>query len=120
MPAYKSKFEATVHKIIGKKFPYEPEYIQFVQPEKTRKYLPDFKLRKNVYLEVKGKWTHEDRQKHLWLKEQHPEITIYLLFMSAFNKIRKGSRTTYADFCEKHGLKWADFKMGIPKSWLKQ
>ena len=32
-------------------------------------------------------------------------------------KIRKGSKTTYADFCEKHGIVWAEKE--IPTDWLK-
>ena len=37
--------------------------------------------------------------------------------MSAKTKIRKGSKTTYGDFCDKHGIIWAE--KDLPKSWLK-
>ena len=117
-PSYKSKFEATVAKVLPKGTEYEPITIDFVQPMKKRKYKPDFVLPNGLIIETKGKWTQEDRQKHVWLREQRPDLRICLLFMSAFNRIRKGSKTTYADFCNQHGIEWADFNVGIPKEWL--
>jgi len=38
--------------------------------------------------------------------------------MCASNKIRKGSGTTYAKWCDKKGIKYAN--QSIPKSWLSQ
>jgi hypothetical protein len=38
--------------------------------------------------------------------------------MNAFNKIRKGSNTTYAVWCEKKNIQYAN--KTIPKSWLSQ
>jgi len=38
--------------------------------------------------------------------------------MNAFNKIRKGSNTTYAAWCEKKNIQYAN--KTIPKSWLSQ
>jgi hypothetical protein len=40
------------------------------------------------------------------------------VFQSATNKIRKGSNTTYAGWCEKKGIKYAN-KL-IPEQWLLQ
>lgn len=117
---YKSKFEAKVAKVLGKSAKYEADYIEFVQPEKRRKYLPDFKVGEKTYIEAKGKLDMETRKKHEWIKQQRPDITIYMLFQNAFNKIRKGSPTTYADWAEKVGIEWADFGMGIPKHWTKR
>ena len=118
MSQYKSKFEAQVAKVLPKKVKYEADVIHFVQPEKKRKYIPDWKIRDKVYIETKGKLDLEARQKHIWIKEQRPDITVYFLFMNAFNRIRKGSKTTYADWCEANGFEWADFKVGIPKHWF--
>jgi hypothetical protein len=39
-----------------------------------------------------------------------------LLFQNAYNKIRKGSKTTYAMWCEKKGILYAHKQ--IPKQWL--
>lgn len=118
MKKYKSKLEQKVAKLLGGKAEYEAEKIPFRQPEKERKYIPDWKLRENVYIETKGRLTFEDRQKHIWIKEQHPEITIFFLFGKADNKIAKNSPTTYAMWCENNGFDWADIKDGIPERWF--
>ena len=68
-------------------------------------------------METKGRWVLEDRKKHLLIKKQHPELDIRIVFQSARTKIRKGSKTTYGDFCDKHGIPWAE--KNIPESWLK-
>ena len=39
-----------------------------------------------------------------------------MLFYNANQKIKKGSKTSYADWCDKHGIKWADKK--IPPEWI--
>jgi len=41
-----------------------------------------------------------------------------MVFMNANNKLRKGSNTTYAAWCDKKGIKYAN--KTIPKSWLSQ
>ena len=51
------------------------------------------------------------------LKQQHPELDIRIVFQSANTKIRKGSKTTYGMFCDKHGIVWAE--KNVPESWLK-
>ena len=98
---------------------YEPDKLPFVQPEKQRLYIPDFKLKDKVYIEAKGRLTVEDRQKMLWVKEQYPDCTFYLLFGNARNTINKRSKTTYSDWADKNGFVWADIRNGIPQSWLK-
>jgi len=116
--AYKSQLEVKVAKLLGKKAKYETERIPFVQPAKRRHYTPDFKVGKNRFIEVKGRLDRETRQKHIWIKEQHPDIQILLLFGNAFNRLSKKSKTTYAEWAEANGLEWADIKVGIPKDWL--
>lgn len=116
---YRSKFEARVAKQLGnKKFPirYEDMEIKYTQPVMHRKYIPDFILPNGIILEVKGRLRLEDRKKHLWIKQQHPELDIRFVFMNAQNKIRKGSKTTYAMWCSKHGFQFCDTI--IPKSWF--
>ena len=81
-------------------------------------YTPDFILPNGIIIEAKGVWTVEDRTKHLLVRAQHPHLDIRLVFMNAANKIRKGSDTTYAKWCDKKGIIYAD-KI-IPKSWLSQ
>ena len=43
--------------------------------------------------------------------------TTVIEYIKPKGKIRKGSKTTYADFCEKHGIVWAEKE--IPTDWLK-
>lgn len=82
------------------------------------KYTPDFKLKKNVYIEGKGRLLPTERKKHLLVKEQHPEITIHFYFDNANKPIYKGSPTTYGDWCDKYGFQYTDKKKGIPPEWL--
>lgn len=115
---YRSGFEAkTAHYLtrLGVGFEYESLKIEYM---KVATYTPDFILPNGIIIETKGVWTSEDRTKHLLIREQHPELDVRLCFQNARNKIRKGSKTTYAMWCEKKGIKYCD--KTIPKSWLSQ
>lgn len=80
-------------------------------------YCPDFLLPNGVYLEVKGRLTTEDRRKMLAVKKSNPELDIRFVFQAPFNKINKGSKTTYAKWAEKYGFPWCVFH-SIPIEWL--
>lgn len=92
--------------------------IEYVQPETKHKYTPDFVLPNGIIIETKGRFTLEDRKKHLLIKEQHPELDIRFVFTNPNGKIRKGSKTSYADWCNKNGFKYA--KATIPDEWFKE
>ncbi len=121
---FKSKFESIVGDYIQEQergLQYEVDNLPYTQPEVKRKYKPDFKIADDVYIECKGIFSLEDRKKMLLVKEQHPDKVFYILFYNAHQKLRKGSKTTYAEWCDKHGFIWADwFKSGrsIPKEWF--
>jgi len=115
---YRSGFEAKLaHQLQrgGVSFQYESIRLEYI---KTATYTPDFILPNGIIIEAKGVWTVEDRTKHLLVREQHPHLDIRLVFMNASNKIRKGSDTTYAKWCEKKNILYAN--KTIPKSWLSQ
>lgn len=115
---YRSGFESKLAnqlKRSGVDFEYETLKIEY---RKVSTYTPDFILPNGIIIEAKGVWTVEDRKKHLLVREQHPHLDIRLVFMNAANKIRKGSDTTYACWCEKKGITYAN-KI-IPKTWLSQ
>ena len=117
---YRSGFEHKVADQLTESntgFEYETTVIDYIKPETHHKYTVDFTLPSGILVETKGRWILEDRKKHLLIKQQHPELDIRIVFQSAKGKIRKGSKTTYADFCDKHGIIWADKE--IPKDWLK-
>ncbi|WCD55427.1 endonuclease I [Pseudomonas phage phi 21A] len=97
---------------------FETHYLTYVVPERTAKYNPDLFLPNGIIVETKGIFETADRQKHLLVREQYPELDIRLVFSSSKSKIYSGSKTTYADWCEKHGILYAD-KL-IPASWLKE
>ena len=81
-------------------------------------YCPDFYIPDtDIYIEAKGFWRPEDRRKIKAIKEQHPEIDIRMAFQNPKKKISKGSKVTYAQWCDRKGILWCDFKK-IPISWL--
>jgi hypothetical protein len=97
---------------------YEIKKIPFVQPEKNRNYTPDFWLPNGIVVETKGVFTVQDRQKHLLIKEQYPDLDLRFVFSNSKNKLRKGSKTTYADWCNKYGFIFAD--QLIPEEWVNE
>ena len=119
---YRSGFESKVakqiskHKIDPKKI-YECTTVPFTVPEKKRTYLVDFTLPNGILVEAKGRWTTEDRAKHLLIKEQHPDLDIRFIFMDAKIRLDKRSKTTYGDWCNKHDFKYAVNR--LPEEWMK-
>lgn len=99
-------------------YEYETKKITYTVPERKATYTPDFHLPNGIIVEGKGVFDVEDRQKHLLVKQQHPELDIRFVFSSSKKPIRKGSPTSYAAWCEKHGFQFAD--RTIPEAWLKE
>ena len=95
---------------------YEKHIIKYTKPETQHKYHPDFKLPNGIFIETKGRFLTADRKKHLLIKAQYPELDIRFLFQNSKARISKSSKTTYADWCIKHGFKFADKE--IPADWL--
>ena len=115
--AFRSKFEATAAARLrqsGVDFSYEKDVIEFVAP---RKYTPDFRVG-DIFIELKGYFKPSDRNKHLMIQAQHPELDIRFVFQNAFQKLSSSSKTTYAQWAEKHGFKWSNSV--IPFEWLKK
>ena len=130
---YRSKFEdkfASELKQHGVVFEYEAvslNYLKTIQSGFCKKcetktvfqrcsYTPDFFLPvQNIFIETKGRWTGEDRKKHLAVREANPTVDIRLVFMSN-NKIHKKSDTRYGDWADKHGFLWSVRSM--PDAWL--
>jgi len=83
---------------------------------KVKKYHPDFQLPNGILIEAKGWFKPVDRNKHLCIKYQHPELDIRFVFSNPNAKINKGSKTTYADWCNKNGFKFS--KGTVPKEWI--
>ncbi len=118
---YRSGFEHKVADQLNEAkidFEYETKVIDYIKPETNHTYTIDFTLPNGILVETKGRWVLEDRKKHLLIKDQHPELDIRIVFQNPNGKIRKGSKTTYANFCDKHGIKWAG--KTIPDAWYKE
>jgi len=116
---YRSGFEHKVSDQLKEQkieFGYEDTTIEYIIPERKSKYTVDFTLPNGILVETKGRLTLQDRQKMIFVKKQHPVLDIRLVFQSANAKLSKGSKTTYAQWAEKNGFKWAE--KFIPESWL--
>lgn len=116
----RSGLEDTVCKDLterGVKYEYETLKLRYIRPSKAHTYTPDIVLENGVILELKGRFTVEDRQKMLLVKKQYPEKDIRFVFTNSKTKLRKGSPTTYGMWCEKHGFPYCD--KVVPDEWLK-
>jgi len=117
---YRSGLEMDINEALEQKGiegDYEKHVIKYIIPESNHKYTPDFKLPNGIFIESKGRFMLDDQKKHILIRAQHPELDIRFVFQNSKAKIRKGSKTTYADWCVKHGFLFAD--KTIPDSWLK-
>lgn len=95
---------------------YEETKIEYLKPQTKCKYTPDWVLPSGIVIESKGRFVTADRQKHLLIKAQHPQLDIRFVFSNSKQRISKTSKTTYAMWCEKNGIPYAD--KFIPPAWL--
>lgn len=115
---FEDRVEDTL-KFLNAKYEYEPDVLKYELPATKHGYTPDFKLRESTYIEAKGEFTAADRKKMLAIKEQYPDVKIYMLFQKAGNTLSKKSKTTYTDWCVKNGFESADFsERDIWEKWL--
>lgn len=96
---------------------YEYETIKLLYI-KRHNYIPDFILKEQcIVIEAKGLFDLEDRSKMAAVKKAYPDLDIRILFQNENTKIRKGSTTTYKDWCRKNGFICASGF--IPDEWLR-
>lgn len=117
---YRSGLEEKVSRQLkesGVKFEYETIKIEY-RVEETRKYTPDFILPNGIIVETKGRFVASDRKKHLLIKQQRPDLDIRFVFSNSNAKINKGSKTSYADWCQRYGFVWSD--KWIPEGWINE
>jgi len=117
---YRSGLEDDIAKDLkdrGVEFEYEKLKVQW-QLIENKTYTPDFKLPNNIIIESKGRFVAADRKKHLVIKRQHPFLDIRFVFSNSRSKLYKGAKSTYGDWCNKHGFLYADKR--IPDEWLLQ
>jgi len=115
---YRSGLEERVSEELDKsgvKYEYETQKIKY-RVEEDRTYTPDFILPNGIIIETKGRLTVADRKKHLLIQRQHPFLDIRFVFQNSRAKLYKGSKTTYAQWCDKWGFMYAD--KSIPEEWI--
>ena len=98
-------------------FKYEEFKIKY-EVNEVRTYTPDFELPNGIIVESKGRFVAADRKKHLLVQQQHPDLDIRFVFSNSKAKLNKGAKSTYADWCIKHGFLYAD--KTIPEEWLNE
>ena len=99
---------------LGVKYEYESTKVPY---SIMHNYTPDFLLPNGIYLECKGYWDSEDSRKIRNVVEQNPELDVRMVFQNPFNRISKKSKTTYAKYCDKIGIRWTSFT-NIPIDWF--
>ncbi len=114
---FRSKLEERIADLLeglGVSYEYESTKIPYTI---EHHYSPDFVLPNYTYLEAKGYWSPEDRRKILAVKKDNPDVEIKMIFQAPYNTISKKSKTTYAQWCERHNIPWSHFH-DIPLEWL--
>ena len=117
---YRSGFEHKLSDYLKElkcKFDYESIKIQW-EDLCYRTYTPDFVLNNGIIIETKGRFLAIDRRKHLAIKKQHPKLDIRFVFENSRRKLRKGAKSTYAEWCMKYDFKFHD--RIIPEEWIKE
>ena len=117
---YRSGLEDDIAKDLkdrGVNFEYEKLKVQW-QLLENKTYTLDFKLPNGIIIESKGRFVQADRKKHLIIQDQHPFLDIRFVFSNSRSKLYKGAKSTYGDWCNKHGFLYADKR--IPDEWLVQ
>jgi hypothetical protein len=121
-PSYRSQAEERFAKVLKDNsivFKYEYEKLPYEMPAVTKKYLPDFKVGTETYIEFKGYFSGRDRKKLLAVKATNPGIDLRIVFQadnilsSKKTKIKK----RYSDWARLHGF---PFHVGIslPQEWI--
>lgn len=94
-------------KDLGVPYEFETTHIEYTT---SHTYTPDFVVLNDagerVVLEVKGYWDSQDRRKILTVVEGNPGLNLWMIFDNSNKPIRKGSPTSYADWCDKKGIKY--------------
>lgn len=97
---------------------YETHKVIYTVPARVARYTPDFILPNGIVIETKGRFITKDRQKHILIKGEHPDLDVRFVFSNPNSRISKGSPTTYGMWCDKHGFEYA--KAHIPDAWINE
>src|SRR5882724_5115164 len=85
----------------------------------TAAYTPTFVLSDGkTIIQNKGRFMTLDRQKHLQVKAQHPELDVRFVFSRGKDYISRLKILTYSGWCERNGFKYAD--KAVPAEWIEE
>ena len=102
---YRNNFEANIgEKLVD--WNYEPYQIPYVT---KRKYIPDF-TKGNILVEAKGYFRVGDTQKYKAIRDSLFSQELVFVLTNADKKVRKGSKITMGEWCDKEGFKWFTLK----------
>jgi hypothetical protein len=119
---YRSRFQEAIAAELtarGVAFTAGTHVIEYTRPQRLAKYTPSFFLTDSgIILQAKGRFVTADRQKHILIKMQQPDLDIRFIFYDARQRISAKSDTTYADWCVRYGFTYtcrnANLKAGLP------
>lgn len=127
---YRSRFEAAVVSPLvarGVQLVHRPRHgkkgtgIPFRLIEE-REYFPDVELPNGIYVEVKGYFDKQSRDKLLAVKRQHPHLDIRIVFQRLKDRLKgaggKSLKTTVGDWAAEHGFPCAEG--AIPDAWIQE
>lgn len=115
----RSGFEAALTDELTKfniKYDYEAVKIPYQPLQKVKHYVPDLVLANGIIVEIKGRFTSPDRQKHKAIKANYPDLDIRFVFQKQDQKINKVSKTSYAMWCRNNGIICSEGH--IPPAWI--
>jgi transposase-like protein len=99
---FRSTWEANIARILVSKnieYQYEPTYFHIDSIDKF--YIPDFYLPKyDLYIEVKGFWFEDGKNKFEGFKEEYPDKKIMLIDKPRYYRIKKKYRKIIANWEE--------------------
>ena len=106
---YRSLFEQDMGQVLeAEGFEYEPYKIPYWTPGN---YTPDFVLG-DILVEAKGYFRPGDTKKYKAirdaLKEEGGSRELVFLLQYPGKRVRKGTKLTMSDWCEKENIEWFD------------
>lgn len=71
-------------------YEFEPDVFWLTKDDGSQtSYLPDIKLNKKMYVEVKGYWREVSKEKFELFKQQYPDIKIITVERAEYDRLRK-------------------------------
>ena len=102
MPTFRSGLEERMCKALGDQWLYEPYRLPYII---KKKYIPDFVHEEaGVLVECKGFFRVGDTQKYTSIRDGMPEWKLVFVFTNPKKKLRKGSKMTLGEWCDKEGF----------------